>query len=409
MIYMKRFILWILRICGLVLIGLSIYTLAISLRHVNDDHSFEAVMGRSANTVESTETEEDSATETVASNAISATEADLESSSDEDPIVAIAADGSATTNRKTVTIMASFSNIETSIQGNLYWYLDGELVEEEENRLLVEGSMVTCTVTVDVENAQSEEIPIELILEFSEKTVTASGTIFVELPGAEGSITIRTEEITVTCVEECVVYADEDFAQETGNTMAEGDTALLLGYKNLADTVALQLQFSNGSTGWVDIACAEITEEDCTTDEDYTDEQKEYFVNSMQYDSTTDYLIWVSLYTQKVNIFAGYQGNWELLLSFDCATGVNATPTSTGLYTITSITERWNLTNAYVSPVIIFNGGEAFTSQPHDPDTDEVINDTIGEPASGGSVWLLEEDIQWMADYVDIGTLVVVY
>lgn len=43
-------------------------------------------------------------------------------------------------------------------------------------------------------------------------------------------------------------------------------------------------------------------------------------------------------------------------------------------------------------PVLIFNGGEAFTSQPYDVETDEVDDDTIGKPSSGGGVRLVKED-----------------
>lgn len=62
-----------------------------------------------------------------------------------------------------------------------------------------------------------------------------------------------------------------------------------------------------------------------------------------------------------------------------------------------------------MEPVLIFNGGEAFTSQPYDVETDEIVDDTMGEPASGGSVRMLEEDIAWMSENMTIDTMVVVY
>ena len=64
---------------------------------------------------------------------------------------------------------------------------------------------------------------------------------------------------------------------------------------------------------------------------------------------------------------------------------------------------------AYVEPVLVFNGGEAFTSQPYDVETDEIADDTIGKPASGGGVRLLEDDIAWMSENMLIDTMVVVY
>ena len=40
---------------------------------------------------------------------------------------------------------------------------------------------------------------------------------------------------------------------------------------------------------------------------------------------------------------------------------------------------------------------------------DEIADDTIGKPASGGGVRLLEDDIAWMSENMLIDTMVVVY
>lgn len=76
---------------------------------------------------------------------------------------------------------------------------------------------------------------------------------------------------------------------------------------------------------------------------------------------------------------------------------------------LNTLNERWDLGKTYVEPVLIFNGGEAFTSQPYDVETGEIADDTMGEPASSGSVRMLEDDIAWMSDNLPIGTMVVVY
>lgn len=55
---------------------------------------------------------------------------------------------------------------------------------------------------------------------------------------------------------------------------------------------------------------------------DWPVEQKENYVNNKEYDSSTSYLIWVSTYTQRVNIFKGSKGNWKLVRSSRCVTGV---------------------------------------------------------------------------------------
>lgn len=54
---------------------------------------------------------------------------------------------------------------------------------------------------------------------------------------------------------------------------------------------------------------------------DWPKDQKEAYVNNNDFSSPTKYLIWVSTYTQKVNIFKGKKGHWKLYKSKRCVTG----------------------------------------------------------------------------------------
>ena len=397
---MKKIIAWLLRLCCFAIIGLAVYTIATCVMHMNDDHSKQAVLGANPTQVQNT-----------FQSTVTPTPVELvDNSVNEDPTVVLSADGTATMNHSAVTVTASFSDIESSIQANLKWYVNGELAAESENRLLVEGSMLTYNAKVDVENYEEDLADVELVVEFGGKRVTASTEFPVEQPDDSDYVTIQTEEITVTCIQSCSIYYDDTMQMDTGEIMSAGETGLLLAYQtNSLGLSALKLQFPDGSSGWVSARRNEITDENCTTDEDYTEEQKEDFVNSMGYDSKTEYLVWVSLYTQKVNVFKGYKGHWKLEKCFDCASGVNETPTSTGVFKIQTLKDRWDLGATYVEPVLVFNGGEAFTSQPYDIDTDRIADDTIGEPASGGGVRLLPKDIEWMSDNMFIDTMVVVF
>ena len=396
---MKKFIAWLLRIMCFAIIGLAVYTIATCVIHMNDDHSKQAVLGDQAVQPQVT-------FETAVTPAVEL----VDNSANENPTVVLSADGTATVNHSAVTVTASFSEIVSSIQADLQWYVDGELVNESQQRLLVEGSTVSYNARVDVKNAQEDYAQVELVVEFGGKRVTANTEFPVERPDNSNYIAIQTEEIPVTCIQACSIYADATLQVDTGEVMGTGETGLLLAYQtNSMGLSALQLQFEDGSSGWVSARRNQITDADCTTDEDYTEAQKEDFVNTMGYDSKTEYLVWVSLYTQKVNVFRGYKGHWELTECFDCASGVNETPTSTGVYRIQSLKEHWDLGATYVEPVLVFNGGEAFTSQPYDAETDEIADDTIGKPASGGGVRLLEDDIAWMSENMLIDTMVVVY
>ena len=397
---MRKIIAWLLRLCCFAIIGLAVYTIATCVMHMNDDHSKQAVLGAQPTQIQNTF----QSAETPAPVEL------VDNSANENPTVVLSADGTATMNHSAVAVTASFSNIESSIRGNLKWYVNGELTDESENRLLVEGSMLTYNAKVDVENYEAETASVELVVEFGGKRASATTEFPVEKPDDGDYVTIQTEEIPVTCIQDCSIYYDDALQVDSGEIMSAGETGLLLGYHtNSMGLSALKLQFPDGSSGWVSARRNEITEENCTTDEDYTEEQKVDFVNSMGYDSKTEYLVWVSLYTQKVNVFKGYKGHWELEKCFDCASGVNESPTTTGVFKIQTLKERWDLGATYVEPVLVFNGGEAFTSQPYDVDTDEIADDTMGEPASGGGVRLREKDIAWMSDNMFIDTMVVVY
>lgn len=398
---MKKFFAWFLRICCFAVIAAAGYTLVGCLLHVNDDHSQAAVMAQDpvATFQSPVEVQSDPVPMLPDTNEV-----------EEDPKVGLSADGIATVNKPNVTVTAAFSNIQYSIVADLNWYVDGELAYTEEDCLLVEGSTKSYVAKVDASEEGADTALVQLDVAFQDKSVSVETDFPVERLGSDNSIVIRTEEITVTARRQSEIYARSDLSGGTGDVMERSDTGLLLAYESdNSGLTALKLKLQDGSEGWVDAGDMTITTENCTTDEDYTEDQKVDFVNTMGYDSNTRYLVWVSLYTQKVNVFKGYEGHWSLEASFDCATGVNETPTSTGVFTVQALMDRWDLGKTYVEPVLVFNGGEAFTSRPYDSETGEIADETMGEPASGGSVRMQEEDIQWMVDNIAINTMVVVY
>lgn len=404
---MKKLFGWLLRIACFAIIGAAVYTLVGCLMTINDDHSAAAVMGTTQTVQNQTLAVE---TEPVQSVAPTVVPDSTQEPVEENPTVIVYTDGKATVNRSYCTVTAAFGNIVNSIVADLSWYLDGVLVAQETNRMLVEGSIVSTKVELDVENAQSDSANVTLEISYDGKVLTGDTDIVMEVPTEESNtIVIKTAEIPVEATGACDVYTESDLEHELSK-MEKGDTGLLLAYESDNGGLrAIRLLLGDGTSGWVSAEDVEISQEDCTTDEDYTAEEKVAFVNDMRYDSQTSYLVWVSLYTQKVNVFQGYQENWELVESFDCSTGVNDSPTTTGVFTYSIRKDRWDLGTTYVEPVLIFNGGEAFTSQPYDTDTEKIVDDTMGQPASGGSVRMLEEDIAWMAENLPLGSLVVVY
>ena len=401
---MKRVFVWTLRILCLVAIAAAGFTVFQCVQHMNDDHSYEAVMGHSPYVLEETIGQSQELAETAEpeqSPEAEVVQAEME------PTITLTVDGIATMESPAVEVTATVTDIDGSIQARTLWYLDGALLDSGSSVELKDGDTLTYTVEVDVANAVEDDAVVELMLEYDGKTISG-GTVF-QVERAQ-QVEIRTEEITVTCIEDCSIYSDSSFQQDTGKIMRKGDTGLLLAYDSNGSLDALNLQFPDGTAGWVSARRNQITTENCTTTEDYTQEQKESFVNAMGYESATRYLVWVNLYTQKVNVFRGEKGSWRLDQCFPCATGVNTTPTSTGVFAISSLTGHWDLGDGtYVEPVLTFNGGEAFISQPKSTATGEVVDSTIGEPASGGGVRMLDDDIQWMSEHMSLDTMVVVY
>ena len=187
---MKKFIAWLLRICCFAIIGLAVYTIATCVMHMNDDHSKQAVLGAQSPPIQNTF----QSAETPAPVEL------VDNSANENPTVVLSADGTATMNHSAVTVTASFSNIERSIQANLKWYVNGQLTDESDNRLLVEGSMLTYNAKVDVESYEEDTANVELVVEFGGKRATATAEFPVEQPDDSDYVTIQTEEITVTCI-----------------------------------------------------------------------------------------------------------------------------------------------------------------------------------------------------------------
>lgn len=144
---------------------------------------------------------------------------------------------------------------------------------------------------------------------------------------------------------------------------------------------------------------------------DYTDITKENFVNGKGYSSSTGYLIWANLATQKVNVFKGSKGNWQLIKCFRCASGASASPTPQGVTYVTYKQPGW-FTSSYVcKPVVRFypNSGYAFHSVLYTADGSRIKDGSMGYPVSHGCLRMMPAGIQWLYDNIPVKTTVVIY
>jgi len=151
-------------------------------------------------------------------------------------------------------------------------------------------------------------------------------------------------------------------------------------------------------------------------DNDYDAFDKEVWVNASHFESETEYLIWINRSHQRVNIFQGSQGNWELIKEFIVATGDQGRGTHRGVTKIPSRTrEGWGFEDRdppfRVFPVVRFfpGSGFAFHSRPKAMGSNEIIDESIGFPASGGCIRMYDEDIWFIYDNIPDGTTVVIH
>ena len=145
---------------------------------------------------------------------------------------------------------------------------------------------------------------------------------------------------------------------------------------------------------------------------DYSQAEKEIWINAKGYSSNTQYLLWINRAYQHVNVFQGSKGNWKMIKSFLVGTGAAGTPTPTGLTTVSYKSAGGWTTGTYtVRPVVGFypGTGYAFHSRLCYPGTDTEYDFSAGYPVSHGCVRMYKSDIQWIYNNIPVGTAVVIF
>ena len=145
---------------------------------------------------------------------------------------------------------------------------------------------------------------------------------------------------------------------------------------------------------------------------DLDDYEKEVWVNAKDFTSESEYLLWINLAYQRVNIFRRSGGNWELIRTCLAGTGRPGRDTPPGVWT-TSYKQLggWTTATYTVKPVVRFRGsiGYAFHSRLYYPGTNNIQDASIGYPISNGCVRMYDEDIWFIYNNIPDGTTVVVH
>ncbi len=133
----------------------------------------------------------------------------------------------------------------------------------------------------------------------------------------------------------------------------------------------------------------------------------EKFAESHNFDSKTDYLVWVSKKNFTVFVFLKRDYGWDCIRQIPCSIGAPKTPTVTGEFTYHQYQNKWFYDKYYVGPVMRFYGGYAIHSTLVNYDgTDHDAR--LGKKISLGCVRVLPKEARWLTDYVPLGTKIYV-
>ena len=289
-------------------------------------------------------------------------------------------------------------------------------VEADQAQLMCEGSKMTVTL-----NAAAQTCAVN----GRDVTVTGSGSVnTMEINAAGSKIevlvetwvedprldpdnalqTVQSLEVWDLVTQDTYLYYNSDL---TGR-IRELPAGTLLEHFYYREGESAASVYYEGGYAWVDIDCIQIPKE-AIVEEPYSTAVMEAFVNQKGYSSSTDYLIWVSLKTQTVNVFRGSKGEWVLERSMPCSSGKNTTPTVRGEFSLKVHYWEWYFGTYKVRYVTTFFGDYAFHSRIWSNDYSVMLDDTLGIPASDGCVRMADEDCFYIFDQIPSGTRVVVY
>ncbi len=258
--------------------------------------------------------------------------------------------------------------------------------------------------------------------------LSAGAVASLDMPGANNVFILDKDN----------VMSKAEIAGENNIVTVNGtaDTITVAGYKNKLD--------GTGNTEYLNInasGCVISLKAECVTDNsnqaeidrvqklvtlgytgnftlkwaqehDYTESEKETWLNSKDYSSSTEYLVWVNLSMQRANVFKGSRGNWDLIYSCIVGTGAPGRGTPIGVWkTAYKAWGGWTTATYTVKPVVGFkdNTGYAFHSRLFYPGTTKLSDSSIGYPVSHGCVRMYDADILYIYNSIPLGTTVVVY
>lgn len=327
-------------------------------------------------------------------------------------ISAAVAANEATPSAPKISTTVRFSNVDTTTgdgaeEGVRYctlsWYVDGVLKEKTRHFAVSEGTEASFSTTASYTGRLRPTSTILARLTYGDETVDFSQTVDLHMEQVPSPV--RTLEVEATVLWNTSMYSYSDLSGWVANVSA-GTEAV---YINYVGRQTAKIRLADGTTGWVPWNSIQISSKDYVQYTDYSEVVKENFVNGAGYESSTGMLVWISLLTQKVNVFTGSKGDWNLIHTFPCATGKNTTPTIGGVFKYQYRQNYWDFGYYYVNRPMIFNGGHAFHTRTYIKGGTGLLDATMGRPVSQGCVRMYDADVDWLWNNMPFQTTVVVY
>ena len=223
--------------------------------------------------------------------------------------------------------------------------------------------------------------------------------------------TVKTQRVPCDVEVDTALYSDQYLTNRIGEVPA--GTTVYNEFHPAGDSFQISYTDASGNyrTGWVYRWDCFIPDEEVITwdsELDYSDAVKEGFVNLNHYASQTEYLIWISRYTQRVVVYTGSKDNWTVHKTFMCSSGANNTPTPQGVYEVEAHFGHWYFDYYMVYNATGFWGDTAFHSTLYNFDGSH-FDERVGIPLSHGCIRMNDEDAEYIYDEIPFGTTVVVY
>lgn len=175
--------------------------------------------------------------------------------------------------------------------------------------------------------------------------------------------------------------------------------------------------------GWVNFRSIKLKNHVAGKSNDWSRSVKENYVNKKKFKSSTNYLIWLSKYTQKVYVFkrANKHSKWVLKKTYRCSSGTFAHPTPTNMnyILIRKQYDRHRVTNKglryYYKYLSAFGKkgssgrGNAFHTVCWREGTHKMLKPVKDKPNTKGCARMFTGEAKWIYSHVPTKTRVISY